>query len=135
MKKLAFTLFSLFLTIAVFGQIKNNPLKDAAAFEQTPEQNAQQLVDFLKTECKITTDQATLMYDIRLKSAQHVQTLDKAISNGATTVGYQEKRTKIIEEGANKVLNKLTRDQFRTYNHFYGQKSPRAEAVETESDN
>ncbi len=115
MKKVLFTLLSLFVGVAMFAQ---SQVFDGSEFNNmTPKENAEAYTAYMKTSFKLTNVQAVKVYDIRLKSAEHVQTLDKAIESGRSRDGYQEKRNRIIEAGTNKILNIFTRQQVAIYTH------------------
>ena len=104
MKKGIFTLFALMISVAVFAQSDFN----GGEFNtMTPEENAKAYTEYLTKTYNLSQQQATKIQDIRLKSAQHVALLDKAIANGESRKGYEVKRDKIIAVGINKVLNQL----------------------------
>ena len=116
MKKIAFTLFALLVTVAMFAQVQYFDGFEGEEFAtMTPTENAKAYADFLKEAYSLDADQYKVVYDLRLKTAEHVQLLDNAVASGETRNGYEEKRNKIIEVGHYKVLNKFTSDQLKEY--------------------
>lgn len=116
MKRIIITLFAFFMTVGMFAQSTTLGDFDGSEFDNmAPEANAKAFTDYLKTFYKLDDTQYQTIYDIRLKSANHVKMLDNAVANGESNVGYQEKRNQIIEAGVVNTLNKFTKHQMYKY--------------------
>jgi hypothetical protein len=116
MKRIIITLFAFFMTVGMFAQSTTLGDFDGSEFENmAPEANAKAFTDYLKTFYKLDDTQYQAIYDIRLKSAKHVKMLDNAVANGESNVGYQEKRSRIIEAGIANALNKFNKQQMNKY--------------------
>jgi len=116
MKKIITTLFAFLMTVGMFAQ--STTLGEFAGSEfdnMTPEVNAKAFTDFLKTTYQLNDAQYQAIYDIRLKSAQHVKTLDAAVANGESNAGYKAKRDRIIQNSVVKSLNKFNKQQMYKY--------------------